>query len=120
MAAELKPLHDYLSSKEDDVNVHLVNKDGSEFKSIEDQFYNPGDIPACNPENTCEVIQDFLGKETPMHYSSWYYDFKDKKEERIKEIEKRLFEINDEHLDLIKELRNIKNDLLEILTITLK
>lgn len=31
-----------------------------EIESTESKFYNPGAIPACNPENTCEVIQDFL------------------------------------------------------------
>ena len=46
--------------KEEIPTAHLVNKDGSEFKTIQEEFYNPGDIPACNPENTCEVIQDFL------------------------------------------------------------
>jgi hypothetical protein len=40
--------------------AHLVNKDGSEFKTIQEEFYNPKDVPACNPDNTCEVIQDFL------------------------------------------------------------
>jgi hypothetical protein len=40
--------------------AYLVNKDGSEYESTEDKFCNPEDIPACNPENNCEVIQDFL------------------------------------------------------------
>ena len=59
---EFKPVHDPLFCKEGDIpfDVHLVNKDGNEFKKIQEEFYNPKDVPACNPENTCEVIQDFL------------------------------------------------------------
>jgi hypothetical protein len=26
----------------------------------ENKFYNPEDTPACNPDNSCEIIQDFL------------------------------------------------------------
>lgn len=59
---ELKTVHDPLFCEEGDIpfDVHLVNKDGSEFVTIQEEFHNPKDIPACNPENTCEVIQDFL------------------------------------------------------------
>jgi hypothetical protein len=78
----------------------------------ENKFYNPGNISACNSENSCEVIQDFLGEETPIHYSLWYYEFKEQKTKRILEIEKRLFELKDERLDLIQELYNIQDDLL--------
>lgn len=59
---DLKPVHDPLFCEEGDIpfEVHLVNKDGSEFKTTQEEFHYPKDIPACNPENTCEVIQDFL------------------------------------------------------------
>ena len=59
---EFKPVHDPLFCKEGDIpfDVHLVNKDGSKFKTTQEEFHYPKDIPACNPENTCEVIQDFL------------------------------------------------------------
>jgi len=56
---EFKPVHDPLFCEEGDV-AHLVNKDGSEFKTIQEEFCYPKDIPACNPDNSCEVIQDFL------------------------------------------------------------
>ena len=56
---EFKQVHDPLFCEEGDV-AHLVNKDGSEFKTIQEKFHHPKDIPACDPENTCEVIQDFL------------------------------------------------------------
>ena len=36
---------------------------GSGWESTEDKFYNPGTIPACNPENSCDVIQEFIGEE---------------------------------------------------------
>lgn len=34
-----------------------------ELESTESKFYNPGTIPACNPENDCSIIQDLLGEE---------------------------------------------------------
>jgi hypothetical protein len=108
-----------MENKKDIPNVHLVNKDGSKFKSIQEEFYGPGTIPACNPDNTCEKIQDFLGEETPIHYSLWYYEFKEQKTKRILEIEKKLFELKDEHFDLIQELHNIQDDLLVRLNKTL-
>lgn len=59
---ELKTVHDPLFCEEGDIpfDVHLVNKDGSKFVTIQEEFHNPKDVPACNPENTCEMIQDFL------------------------------------------------------------
>lgn len=59
---KFKEVHDPLFCKEGDIpfDVHLVNKDGSEFKTTQEEFHYPKDVPACNPENTCEVIQDFL------------------------------------------------------------
>jgi len=56
---EFKTVHDPLFCEEGDV-AYLVNKAGSEFKTTQEEFCYPKDIPACNPENTCEVIQDFL------------------------------------------------------------
>lgn len=87
---------------------------------LDDTDYIDRIIPSCNPENTCEVIQDFLGEQTSIHYSLWYYEFKEEKTKRILEIEKRLFELKDEHLDLIQELHNIQDDLLVRLNKTLK
>lgn len=119
---EFKAVHDPLFCEGENIpfDVHLVNKDGNEFKTIQEEFYNPGNIPACNSENTCETIQDFLGDPSSIHYSLWYYEFKEEKTKRILEIEKRLFELKDEHLDLIKELHNIQDDLLVRLNKTLK
>jgi hypothetical protein len=59
---EFKTVHDPLFCEEGDV-AHLVNKDGSEFKTNQEEFCYPKDIPACNPNNSCEVIQDFLEDE---------------------------------------------------------
>lgn len=78
------------------------------------------DIPACNPENDCNIVQDFLEDQSSIHYSLWYYEFKEEKTKRILEIEKRLFELKDEHLDLIQELHNIQDDLLVRLNQTLE
>jgi hypothetical protein len=91
-----------------------------EFKTAQEKFYNPEDVLACNPENSCEVIQDFLEDTTALHYSIWYFEFKDEKEKRILDIEKRLFEIKDEQIELKKELNIIKNDLLTRLNESLK
>ena len=59
---EFKPVHDPLFCEEGDA-AYLVDKDGSEFMSTTNKFYNPGNIPACNPENDCSIIQDFIGEE---------------------------------------------------------
>ena len=105
---EFKPVHDPLFCEEGDIpfDVHLVNKDGSEFKTTQEEFHNPKDVPACNPENTCEVIQDFLGEEV----DEWeiiknQYDlaFKDKKrllvirkfaEQQLKDVDCDLTAVN--------------------------
>ena len=79
---EFKPVHDPLFCKEGDIpfDVHLVNKDGSEFKTTQEEFHYPKDIPACNPKNTCEVIQDFLEEDGIDKFSIFrsiqteYYD----------------------------------------------
>lgn len=78
---EFKTVHDNLFCEEGDIpailtnplvineekdffkNVHLVNSYGNEFLTADKKFYNLEDIPACNPENTCEVIQNFLENE---------------------------------------------------------
>jgi hypothetical protein len=65
---EFKQVYDPLFCEEGDV-AHLLNKDGSEFKSIKDKFYHPEDVPACNPDNTCEVIQDFLEDDHVKDYA---------------------------------------------------
>ena len=33
---------------------------GSGWESTEDKFYNPGTIPACNLNNSCDIIQEFI------------------------------------------------------------
>lgn len=99
---------------------NIIKDAGTGWESTENKFYGPGTIPACNPDNTCEKIQDFLGEQTPIHYSLWYYEFKEQKTKRILEIEKRLFELKDEHSDLIQEFYNIQDDLLVRLNKTLK
>lgn len=115
---EFKTVHDPLFCKEEDI-AFILNTE-KEYQSTENKFYNPGDIPSCNPDNSCEVIQDFLGEQTSIHYSLWYYEFKEEKTKRILEIEKRLFELKNEHLDLIQEFHNIQDDLLVRLNKTLK
>ena len=59
---EFKQVYDPLFCEEGDV-AHLLNKDGSEFKTIQEKFHHPKDVPACNPENDCSIIQDFIGEE---------------------------------------------------------
>jgi hypothetical protein len=36
-----------------------------------DEINHSGGIPACNPENSCEVIQDFLEKGTSTAFSTF-------------------------------------------------
>jgi len=80
---EFKTVHDPLFCEEADIpailpnpeekdffkNVHLVNSYGTEFLTAEKKFYTPGTIPACNPDNTCEVIQDFLEEDGIDNFS---------------------------------------------------
>jgi hypothetical protein len=57
---EFKTVHDPLFCQEGDVPYDLNIEKATGYESTKSKFYNPGNIPACNPENTCEVIQDFL------------------------------------------------------------
>lgn len=57
------------------------------------------------------ALIEFLEEKTAIHYSLRYFEYKEEKEKRLLNIEKRLFEIKDEHLELIKELNIIKNEL---------
>ncbi len=61
----MKNTHDHWFCKEEDFlkNVHLVNSYGDDYIIGDKKFYNPGDMPACNPQVGCEVIQDFLENE---------------------------------------------------------
>lgn len=77
-------------------SVHLVNKDGSKFKSIQEEFCGPGTIPACNPDNTCEVIQDFLEEDGIDKFSIFrsiqteYYDEIYQCQNRIESYKKKI------------------------------
>ena len=59
---ELKTVHDPLFCKEGDI-AFVLNTE-KEYQSTQDKFYNPGDIPVCNPKNDCSVIQDLLNEKT--------------------------------------------------------
>lgn len=59
---EFKTVHDPLFCEKQDI-AFILNTE-KEYQSTEDKFYNPGDIPACNPENDCSVIQDLLNEKT--------------------------------------------------------
>jgi hypothetical protein len=99
-----------------------VIQDFLEDEDVKDraEINHSGGIPACNSNKSCKGLQDFLGEQTSTHYSLWYYEFKEQKAKRILEIESRLFELKDEHLDLIQELHNIQDDLLVRLNKILK
>lgn len=43
---------------------NIIKDVGTGWESTENKFYGPGTIPACNPDNTCEGIQDFLENKT--------------------------------------------------------
>lgn len=103
---ELKAVHDPLFCEEGDVPYNLNIEKGTGYESIENKFYNPGNIPACNPENDCSIIQNFLGEEV----DEWeiiknQYDlaFKDKKrlliirefaEQQLKDVDSDLTAVN--------------------------
>ena len=41
----------------------ILKNAGPGWESTENKFYNAETIPACNPENDCNAIQDLLGEE---------------------------------------------------------
>jgi hypothetical protein len=41
----------------------ILKNAGPGWESTENKFYNAETIPACNPENDCNTIQDLLGEE---------------------------------------------------------
>ena len=43
---------------------NIIKDAGTVWESTENKFYGPGTIPAFNPDNSCEVIQDFLENKT--------------------------------------------------------
>jgi hypothetical protein len=57
---EFKTVHDPLFCEEGDAPYNLFDDDGSPIKINVKSNDNLKNIPACNPENTCEVIQNFL------------------------------------------------------------
>jgi hypothetical protein len=59
---EFKAVHNPLFCKERDI-LFNINTD-KEHQSTKNKFYNPGDIPVCNPKNDCSVIQDLLNEKT--------------------------------------------------------
>ena len=69
---------------------------GSGWESTENKFYNPGTIPACNPENSCKVIQDFLEEDGVDKFSIFrsaqteYYDEIYQCQNRIEECKKKI------------------------------
>jgi len=63
-------------------------------------------------------LNEFLGDE--IHYSLWYFKFKQEAQLKIEALEKRLFEIKDEAIEIHKEINNINDAVSNRLTISLK
>lgn len=63
-------------------------------------------------------LNEFLGDE--IHYSLWYFEFKQEAQLKIEALEKRLFEIKDEAVEIHKEINNLNDAILNRLTISLK
>jgi len=73
----------------------ILENTGPGCEPTENKFYGPGTIPACNPENTCEVIQDFLedGEDKFSIFRSTqteYYDEIYQCQNRIEECKKKI------------------------------
>ena len=75
------------------------------IRALRDHLRGNIDEILIDNEESFKQVQDFLKEETALHYSIWYFEYKDEKEKRILDIEKRLFEIKDEQLELKKELK---------------
>jgi len=63
-------------------------------------------------------LNEFLGDE--IHYSLWYFEFKQEAQLKIEALEKRLFEIKDEAIEIHKEINNLNDAISNRLTMTLK
>lgn len=63
-------------------------------------------------------LNEFLGDK--IHYSLWYFEFKQEAQLKIEALEKRLFEIKDEAIEIHKEINNLNDAILNRLTISLK
>lgn len=106
---ELKAVHDPLFCKEGDVPYNLNIEKGTGYESIENKFYNPGNIPACNPENDCSVIQDLLGEEDGS-----YDEYLRIKRDASREILFREDKIQELLLQMKEHMLSIKNNKKEI------
>ena len=105
---ELKTVHDPLFCKEGDI-AFVLNTE-KEYQSTEDKFYNPGDIPACNPENTCEIIQDFLEDGESTGFSTFRKIQQDCYEE-IYQCQNRIEECKQKILAEIQDIKAYKQKL---------
>jgi hypothetical protein len=73
----------------------ILKNAGPGWESTENKFYNTETIPACNPDNTCEVIQDFLEDGEDKFYifrnaQTEYYDEIYQCQNRIEECKKKI------------------------------
>ena len=120
---EFKPVHDSLFCEEGDIpailtnpeekdffkNVHLVNSYGNEFLTADKKFYNLEDIPACNPENDCSIIKDFIGEEDES-----YDEYLRIKRDASREILFREDKIQELMVNIKEHMLSIKNNKKEI------
>lgn len=110
---ELKAVHDPLFCEEGDIpfDLNLVGKDGGDFETTQEKFYNPGDISSCNPENDCKIIQDFIGEEDGS-YDEYLRIKRDASREiiyREDKIQNLLLQMK-EHMTSIKECKKEIDD----------
>lgn len=104
---EFKAVHDPLFCKEEDI-AFILNTE-KEYQSTENKFYNPGDIPACNPENDCSILQDFIGEEDGS-----YDEYLRIKRDALREIVVRESKIQELLLQMKEHMLSIKDNKEEI------
>jgi hypothetical protein len=106
---EFKAVHDPLFCKEGGVPYDLNIEKGTGYESTESKFYNPGNIPACDPHNDCSVIQDFIGEEDGS-----YDEYLRIKRDALREIVFRENKIQELLLEMKEHISSIKDNKKEI------
>jgi hypothetical protein len=81
----------------------------NEIESTENNFFNPGNIPACDPENNYNGIQDLLGEEDGS-----YDEYLRIKRDSLREIIVRENKIQELLLEMKEHMLSIKNNKEEI------
>lgn len=83
--------------------------DSTDEVLIKNEDYTRNDVPACNPENDCNIVQDFLGEEDGS-----YDEYLRIKRDALREILFREDKIEELLLQIKEHMLSIKDNKKEI------